>query len=71
MCLGLPGKLVEVRGEVGVMEVEGRRVEVNLAFTPGAAVGAWLLAHSGVAVRVIPEADAAATWDLIREAPPG
>lgn len=68
MCLGLPGKLVHVEGEAGVMELHGRRVEVNLAFVPGARVGSWLLAHSGVAVRVIPEADAVATWDLLDEA---
>lgn len=69
MCLGLPGKLVEARGEAGVMEVRGRRIDVNLAFTPEAAVGSWLLAHSGVAVRVIAEAEATATWGLIGEAP--
>ncbi len=65
MCVALPARLVEVDGEVGVVDVGGRRTVVNLAFTPDAAVGAWVVTHSGVAVRVLPADDAAATWELV------
>ncbi len=68
MCLGLPGRLVARDGEAGVLEVQGRRIDVNLAFTPDAAIGSWILAHSGVAVRVVQAAEAATAWELIDEA---
>ncbi len=67
MCLGLPGRLVERDGDVGVLDVRGRRIAVNLAFTPEAAVGAWLVAHAGMAVRVVPDAEASAVWELVEE----
>lgn len=53
MCIALPARLVAVEGEVGVVDAAGRRVAVNLAFTPEARVGSWLIVHSGVAVRVV------------------
>lgn len=68
MCIALPARLVAVEGEVGVVDAVGRRVAVNLAFTPEARVGSWLIVHSGVAVRVVHSAEAAAARRLAGEA---
>ncbi len=69
MCIGLPARLVEITGPgVGVAEVRGRRVEINLAFVPAATVGSWVVAHSGIAVRLVAAAEAAARRELIERA---
>jgi zinc and cadmium transporter len=56
MCLAVPGKIVEIRaseagatGSVGVVDFQGTRMEVGLAFVPEARHGDWVLVHAGFA----------------------
>ena len=69
MCLGIPGRIVEIAdadGPTGVAEVSGVRRRVNLACVvgedgPEGVLGAWVLIHVGFALARIDEAEAAAT----------
>jgi hydrogenase expression/formation protein HypC len=65
MCLGIPGRLVEVINEdfrVGTVEVSGVRGSVSLALLPeGTAVGDWVLVHVGFAIARIDEDEAQRT----------
>lgn len=72
MCLAVPGKLVEVTdaedpaiGASGVVDFQGSRVTVNLAFTPEAKLGDWLLVHAGFAISLLDEDEAREVWDLL------
>lgn len=62
MCVGFEGTLVEAAGtgptRHGILEVDDRRYEVGLTFTPEAEVGDRIIAHSGQAVRVASPAPA-------------
>ncbi len=62
MCLAVPGKLTTVAGEgllrSGRAAFAGLVKEVNLAYTPEAEVGDYVLVHAGFAISVI-DADAA------------
>lgn len=66
MCLGVPGKVVEI-GEPGFGMTMGRVSfggivkEVCLAYTPQAAVGDYVLVHVGFSISVLDEAEAAST----------
>lgn len=68
MCIALPVRLVEVRGggtaPTGVAELGDRRIEVSLAFVPEARTGSYVIAHSGVALAVVDEREAAARLRL-------
>ncbi|HYX88792.1 MAG TPA: HypC/HybG/HupF family hydrogenase formation chaperone [Gaiellaceae bacterium] len=68
MCLGVPGRIVEVvddQHHIATAEVSGARRNVNvglLATAPDAvAVGDWVLIHLGFALSKIDEDEAQAT----------
>lgn len=60
MCLGLPGRIVEIQpgGEVARVDVAGVLRDINIALLDGPFVpGDYLLIHSGFAVeRMSPDA---------------
>lgn len=62
MCLGIPGKLIEVYQKddlpMGKVEFGGILKEICLAFTPEAQVGQYVLVHVGFAISVIDEVEA-------------
>ncbi|MDF0600219.1 HypC/HybG/HupF family hydrogenase formation chaperone [Psychromarinibacter sp. C21-152] len=73
MCLGIPGRIVEITDAARLMamaDVSGVRREVNVACVAGAAlddlVGAWVLIHVGFAMAVIDEDEAAETLEALR-----
>ena len=63
MCLGIPGKVVEIYQQndlpMGKVEFGGVVKEVCLAYTPEAAVGDYVIVHVGFAISRIDEAEAA------------
>lgn len=67
MCIALPLRLTAlVPGTTrGIVDAGGRRVPVDLVFIPDAAVGDWLVVHSGFAVRRIDEASAMHIGELL------
>ena len=76
MCLGIPGRIVEVTDEklqLAVVDVGGVRRSVNIAFIvdddhpPASCVGDWVLIHVGFAMSRIDEAEAARTLSLLTE----
>ena len=71
MCLGVPGKLVEVHQQddlpMGRVEFGGILKDVCLAYTPEAQVGDYVLVHVGFAISRIDEAEAQETFRLLEE----
>ena len=76
MCLGIPGKVVEVpdpEGRLAIVEVSGVRRKVNIACIvdeahPAAScAGEWVLIHVGFAMCRIDEAEAARTLELLTQ----
>jgi hydrogenase expression/formation protein HypC len=76
MCLGVPGRVVEVRDDRGMamatVDFGGVSRDVCLATTPDAGVDDWVLVHAGFAITVV-DADAAAEaielWQTMAEPP--
>jgi hydrogenase expression/formation protein HypC len=69
MCLGVPGQVISIAGNVGSVDVWGARIDVRLdTMNEPVKVGDYVLAHAGGAVRVItPElvADTLAQYEMI------
>lgn len=72
MCLAVPGRVLVVGEEDGVMR--GGRVdfggivkEVSLAFVPEAVAGDYVLVHVGFAIARVDQAEAARTLEHLRE----
>ena len=72
MCLAVPGRLLSVKGEdplarVGRVDFGGIVKEINLAFTPEAELGDYVLVHVGFAITVIDEAEAERVFEHLAE----
>jgi len=72
MCLGIPGKIVEVYEKDGLPTAKvdfgaGVLRECCLAYVPEAEVGQYTVVHVGFALNLLDEADAQETLALLRE----
>ena len=68
MCLGVPGRVVSVSGDVADVDFWGvrRQVRLELVNEP-VGPGDYILNHVGFAIRRIPTVDIAATLALYEE----
>ena len=65
MCLGVPGRVVEIDGFLAVVDFWGVRKEIRLdVVDEPVAVGDYVLNHVGFAIRRIPAEDAEHTLAL-------
>lgn len=67
MCLAIPMKVTERRGERGLVEMGGAQKEIMLTLTPDAKNGDYVIVHAGYALEVIDEREAQETLDLLRQ----
>lgn len=72
MCLGVPGKVVDItRHEVGMqmgrVQFGGIQKEVCLSFLPDIKIGEYVIVHAGFAISQVDEAEAALTFEILRQ----
>ncbi len=72
MCLAVPGKVLNVDGadsafRTGNVDFCGVRKTVNLAFTPEAQPGDFVLVHVGFAISRIDEEEARRTFAYLKQ----
>lgn len=71
MCLGVPGKVLEIHGEdtvrMAAVDFGGVRKDVSLAYTPEVGVGDYVIVHVGFAITRLDEAAALESLRLLRE----
>ena len=68
MCLAIPGRVLSTAGDdpltrIARVDFGGVVKEINLAFTPEAGIGDYVLVHVGFAITVIDEAEAARVFE--------
>jgi hydrogenase expression/formation protein HypC len=70
MCLGIPGKVVEIRddGALRMARVDfgGVRKEACLAYLPEVVIGDYVIVHVGFAISQLDEEEALKTLELLR-----
>ena len=71
MCLGIPGRIVEVGPEglmrMGKVDFGGIAREVCLAYVPEAQLGDYVIVHTGFAISQLDEEEAQETLKLMVE----
>ena len=68
MCLGVPGKVIAIDGQVAQVDFWGVRKQVRLdVVDEPVAVGDYVLNHVGYAIRRIPAEQVEATLSLYEE----
>ncbi|MCI3928855.1 HypC/HybG/HupF family hydrogenase formation chaperone [Streptomyces sp. AN091965] len=70
MCLGIPGRVLDVYDGAGLrmatVDFGGVRREACLSYTPDAAVGTYVIVHVGFAIAEVDEAEAHRTLAVLR-----
>jgi hydrogenase expression/formation protein HypC len=71
MCLGVPGKIVEIYEQDGLkmarVDFGGVTRETCLAYVPEAKVGEYCIIHVGFALNLLSEQEALETLALLQE----
>jgi len=67
MCLAIPGRLISVEGEKGVVDFRGVKREVVLTLIPDVKVGDFVIVHAGFGIQILDETEAKETLDLLDE----
>lgn len=71
MCLGVPGKIIDIYESNGLMmgkvDFGGVTREACLAYVPEAVVGDYTVIHVGFALHLISEAEAQETLELLQQ----
>jgi hydrogenase expression/formation protein HypC len=71
MCLGVPGKIIEVYESNGLqmakVDFGGIFREACLSYVPEAQVGEYCIIHVGFAISLLSEKDAMETLELLRQ----
>ena len=70
MCLGIPGKVVEIRDEgplrMALVDYGGSRKEACLAYLPDVVLGDYVIVHVGFAISQLDEEEATKTLEILR-----
>lgn len=71
MCLAVPGKVIEIYQENGLLmgriDYAGAENRACLAYVPDVATGQYVIVHAGFALQVLDEAEALATLETLTE----
>ena len=67
MCLGIPMKIVQVKGDEGLVESGGLKRKANFSFLKHPKVGEYVLLHAGFAIERIKDKEAQKTLKALRE----
>jgi hydrogenase expression/formation protein HypC len=71
MCLGVPGKVIDVFQEdgirMGTVDFGGIRRSACLEYAPEVEVGSYVVIHVGFAISVVDEEEAARSYALLAE----
>ncbi len=69
MCLGIPGKVIEIREEAGLrmgrVDFGGVRKEACLSYVDDIALGDYVIVHVGFAISRVDEEEALRTLELL------
>jgi hydrogenase expression/formation protein HypC len=68
MCLGIPAKITEKNGLDAVAEMAGVKRDIRLDMLPDAAVGDYVIIHTGFAIETVTEAEARQILETIEQA---
>ena len=73
MCLSIPGKLIEITGQLdetfrtGRVSFDGVIKEVSLTLVPEARINDFVMVHVGAAISVVDEDEAKKTFELLKQ----
>lgn len=66
MCLAVPGKVVEIKDSIGIVDFNGLKREVRLDLVD-VKIGDYVIVHTGFAIEKMDEKDALESLEIWKE----
>ncbi len=66
MCLAVPMKIAEIKGNEGFVESSGLKRRANFSFIKSPKIGEYVLLHAGFAIEKVKEKEAQKTLKILR-----
>jgi len=67
MCLSIPAKIISIKGDMAKVSVGGAEYEASIQMVPEAKTGDYIIMHTGFAIQIIDEEEAAETLKTFQE----
>jgi len=67
MCLAVPGKVLSLDGDKGIVEIGNIKREVFMHLLSDVSVNEYVLVHAGCAIEKVDEEEAKITMDIFKE----
>ncbi len=67
MCLAIPAKIIDKKGNIGIAEIGGVKREVDLRLVEDVEVDDYVILHAGFGIQKLDEKEAHETLDLLKE----
>ncbi|MHC4213780.1 MAG: HypC/HybG/HupF family hydrogenase formation chaperone [Planctomycetota bacterium] len=67
MCLAIPARIVELEGDLAVVDAMGNKWRAKTTLLPEVKLGDLVLVHAGFAISIVDEEEAKKTWELIAQ----
>lgn len=67
MCLAIPARIVELKGDNAVVDAMGNRFRAKTTLLSEVKLGDLVLVHAGFAISLVDEEQAKKTWQLIAQ----
>ena len=67
MCLGIPMRVIKIKGELGWVKTGGLTRQVNIQMVPRVKIGDYVIVHAGFAIEIIDTEAAHETLNLLQE----
>ena len=67
MCLGIPGRIVEIKEGVATVDVGGSRRDAYLMLVEDVRAGDYVIVHAGFAIGKVDEEEAEKTLRMVDE----
>lgn len=67
MCLAVPMKVIEIKGDMAVVESAGLRSEVGTMLLDRIRLGDWVIVHAGFAISKLTKKQARQTLAIFEE----
>ena len=66
MCLAVPGRIINIKGNIGIVDFNGINREVRLDLVD-VKIGDYVIVHTGFAIEKMDEKDALESLDIWKE----
>lgn len=67
MCLAIPMKIKELKGDKGIVDIAGVEREIGIQLVKDVKVGDYVIVHAGFAIQILDEKEALETIALFEE----